>query len=97
MTLVGFLIMLVIAAICGALGQALAGWSVGGLFASIAVGFIGAYLGVWLAGQLKLPELWTIQVEGESFPIVWSIIGGALFTFIVSLFQGRGGRRRRRI
>lgn len=96
-SLLGFIIMLVIAAICGALGQAIAGYSMGGLLVSIAVGFIGALLGTWLAGQLGLPELFTINVEGQSFPIVWSIIGATLFSLIISLIRSPRYRRRRRI
>src|SRR5262245_50291062 len=61
MTLLGFIILLIIAAICGALAQALAGYSLGGLFASIAVGFIGAFLGVWIARQFGFPEFLTIN------------------------------------
>ena len=45
MTLFGFLILLAIAGIVGALGQAIAGFSRGGCLTSIAVGFIGALLG----------------------------------------------------
>ena len=96
-TLVGFLIMLLIAAICGALGQAIAGFSAGGLFVSIAVAFIGALLGTWLADALNLPELLTINVEGQPFPIVWSIIGATLFALALGLIRGRGRYRRRHV
>ena len=96
-TLVGFLIMLVIAAICGALGQAIAGFSTGGLFVSIAVGFIGALLGTWLADALNLPEILTINVEGQPFPIVWSIIGATLFALVLGMIRGRGRYRRRHV
>ena len=51
MTLLSFLLLLVIAGICGAIGQAIAGVQ-GGLLVTIAVGFIGALLGIWLAGAL---------------------------------------------
>ena len=37
-----FLILLLVAAICGAVAQAIAGFSRGGLLVAIAVGFIGA-------------------------------------------------------
>lgn len=95
-TLLGFIIMLIIAAICGAIGQAIAGYSMGGLLVSIAIGFIGALLGTWLARQLNLPELFTINVEGQPFPIIWSIIGATLFALIVSLVRSpRRGRWRR--
>jgi uncharacterized membrane protein YeaQ/YmgE (transglycosylase-associated protein family) len=49
MSLIGFLILLVIAALAGTLGQSLAGYSVGGCLISAVVGFIGAYLGMWIA------------------------------------------------
>jgi uncharacterized membrane protein YeaQ/YmgE (transglycosylase-associated protein family) len=54
---------------------------------SIVVGFIGAYLGLWLSAQLGLPELWTVSIEGQNFPILWSIIGSALFTAVLSLIS----------
>jgi uncharacterized membrane protein YeaQ/YmgE (transglycosylase-associated protein family) len=89
MTLIGFLALLVIAAICGAIGQAIVGYSRGGCLVSIAVGFIGALLGRWLAGLLHLPELFVIQVGGESFPVIWAIIGSALFVAVISLITSR--------
>jgi uncharacterized membrane protein YeaQ/YmgE (transglycosylase-associated protein family) len=88
MTLIGFIILLVIAAICGAIGQSLAGYDLGGCFVSIIVGFIGAYLGLWLAGKFGLPKIWQITVEGHTFPIVWAVIGSALFTLIMALIRG---------
>jgi uncharacterized membrane protein YeaQ/YmgE (transglycosylase-associated protein family) len=62
MTLLGFIILLLIAAIAGSLGQALAGYSLGGCLVSIVVGFIGAFVGLWLARQLGLPEFLPISI-----------------------------------
>lgn len=87
MSLFGLLVLLVVAAVCGALGQAIAGYSVGGCLISIVVGFVGAYLGVWLAQQFGLPELYVVNVDGQPFPIVWSIIGSALLAAIVGLIS----------
>jgi uncharacterized membrane protein YeaQ/YmgE (transglycosylase-associated protein family) len=86
MDLISLLILLLIAGICGALGQAIAGYSRGGCLVSIALGFIGALLGMWLASALGLPELFSINVAGRAFPIIWSIIGSAIFVAILSLF-----------
>lgn len=86
MTLVDFLVLLLIAGICGAIGQAITGYTRGGCLVAIAVGFIGALLGGYLARALGLPELFVI----EGFPIVWSIIGAALFVAVISLVSGRG-------
>jgi len=85
MTLLDFLVLLIIAGLCGALGQAITGFSRGGCLVSIALGFIGAVLGMWLARQLGLPELFSINIGTTSFPIIWSIIGSALFVAIISL------------
>ena len=87
MTLIGFLVLLIIAAICGAIGQSLAGYDLGGCLVSIVVGFIGAWLGLWIAGKFGLPEIWTVNIEGKPFPIIWAIIGSAIFTLIVALLR----------
>jgi uncharacterized membrane protein YeaQ/YmgE (transglycosylase-associated protein family) len=91
MTLIDLLILLLVAGVCGALGQAISGFSRGGCLVSIALGFIGAILGMWLARQLGLPELLIVPVGGRSFPVVWSIIGSALFVAVISLLT-RGRR-----
>jgi len=92
MTILEFLILLVIAAICGAIGQAIAGYTLGGMVITTVVGFIGAFLGTWLARAIGLPELLMINVGGQPFPILWAIIGSALFTAIIALFTRRPRR-----
>src|SRR4029079_16118000 len=88
MTLMGFLILLLIAAICGSIGQWLAGYDLGGCFVSIVVGFIGAYIGLWIAGKFGLPEIFGIKVGGKTFPVVWAVVGSAVFTLIIALIRG---------
>ena len=89
MTITQLLILLLIAGICGALGQAIGGYSHGGCLVSIALGFIGALLRTWLARALGLPELLAIPAGGMKFPIVWSIIGAALFVALIGLISRR--------
>ena len=90
MTLFDLLILLLVAGVCGALGQAISGYSRGGCLVSIALGFVGAVLGVWLARALALPELFAIQIGTTNFPIIWSIIGSALFVAVIALItRGR--------
>lgn len=89
MTLLDFLILLIVAGLCGAVGQAIVGYSRGGCLASIALGFIGSLLGPYLARALGLPELFVVQIGGSNLPIVWSIIGAALFVAVVA-FLSRG-------
>src|ERR1700739_2691680 len=90
MTLLDFLVLLLIAGICGAVGQASVGFSRGGILVSIALGFIGALLGMFLARNLNLPEPLAIDIGGAvAFPVVWSIVGAALFVAIISLLTRR--------
>ena len=87
--LIQILILLAIAGVGEALGQAIGGSSRGGCLVSIAIGFIGALLGSWIAGALHLPELFSLNIAGAHFPIVWSIIGAALFVAVISLISRR--------
>jgi uncharacterized membrane protein YeaQ/YmgE (transglycosylase-associated protein family) len=92
MDVLDFLLLLLIAAICGAVSQAIAGFSRGGLLVAIAVGFIGALVGVWLQRATGMPEIFIVEVGGRAFPIIWSIIGGVLFAIVVGLLTRAPGR-----
>jgi len=96
MTITGLIVLLIIAAIAGSIGQFLAGYSRGGCLVSTLVGFVGAYLGLWLAGQFGLPEFYTITVGGETFPVIWSIIGSFILALMLGLLTRRRSRRMRR-
>ena len=43
----------------------------------------------WLVAQLKLAEPLMVNVSGHSFPILWSIIGAALFVVLIHLISRR--------
>ena len=88
-TVPGLILLVVIAAVCGAIGKAIAGGARGGLIVSTALGFIGALIGPWVAARLKLPEPLTVNISGHPFPVVWSIIGAALFVAIIHLISRR--------
>jgi uncharacterized membrane protein YeaQ/YmgE (transglycosylase-associated protein family) len=87
MTVMEFIVLLVIAGVCGAVAQSLVAYSHGGCLVAIALGFIGALLGTWLARALALPDIFTISVGGHDFPIIWSIIGASLFAGLLSLLS----------
>jgi uncharacterized membrane protein YeaQ/YmgE (transglycosylase-associated protein family) len=85
----GLLILIVIAAVCGAIGKSIAGSARGGLLVSIVLGFIGALLGPWVGQRLGLAEPFSVSIEGETFPILWSIVGAALFVSVLHLVSRR--------
>lgn len=89
MTVFEFLLLLAIAGICGSLGQAITGYSRGGCLVSIALGFVGAVIGMWLARKIGLPELFPVRIGNTSFPVIWSIIGSSLFVAVIALLTRR--------
>lgn len=82
MTLFELIVYLVIAGICGSLARAVAGGTGGGFIVSVLLGFLGAFLGTWIARMLHLPELLLVQIAGRPFPIVWSVVGGIVLVAI---------------
>lgn len=94
MSLFDLIVLLAVAAVCGALGQTISGYSRGGCLTAIAVGFVGALLGAWLSRSLDLPELFTLEAGTFRFPIVWSIIGSTLFVAVVSFIRREPVERR---
>lgn len=89
MSITSLLLFILIAGVCGAIGKAIAGGVRGGLLASIALGFVGSLFGPWIARMLKLPEPFRVVVGGQPFPVLWSIIGAALFVAILHLISRR--------
>lgn len=85
--LVELIVWLIIGAICGAIGEAIVGYSPGGLLASIAIGLVGALLGSWLAVQLGLPPILTFTYDGRTIEVVWTILGAALLVLLLSLIR----------
>lgn len=87
--LLQIIILLIIAGIAGSIAKTIVGFKRGGCIVSIVVGFIGAYIGTILARELDFPELFSFQVGDVNFPIIWSIIGAALFVGVLSIFAPR--------
>ena len=85
-------ILLIVAGICGSIAQSLAGFSRGGCLTSIVLGFIGALLGTYIARAAGFPEILDVRIGDQNFPIIWSIIGAALFSAALALISGRRPR-----
>lgn len=82
----GFLLLLVIAVVCGGAAQALIGYRRGGCLVSITLGFVGAVIGNWLARVLDLPyDVAYLELGGRRFPIAWSVLGATLLVAATNL------------
>jgi uncharacterized membrane protein YeaQ/YmgE (transglycosylase-associated protein family) len=93
MSLVGLLLLILVGAICGVIAEMLVGFSPGGFFASVAIGFVGALIGTWLAHQIGLPALLPVTIDGYTIEVVWAIIGAVILLLILSLFRRSYYRR----
>ncbi len=80
---------ILIAAVCGAIGQAIAGSIRGGLIISTVVGLIGAVIGPWIARQLALSEPLVVNISGHPFGVLWAIVGAAVFVALIHLVSNR--------
>ena len=91
---------LVIALICGAVAQALLGYSHIGLLSATALGLLGALVGTWLASLLRLPSMLTINIFGVQAELLWCTVGAILVIALTQALRSRrgggGGPRRRR-
>ena len=83
--MVDILISLIIAGIAGSIARSLSGFSRGGCIISIVVGFVGAMIGSWLSREMQLPDPFILHIRGNSYNLLWTIIGAVIFTAIISL------------
>jgi uncharacterized membrane protein YeaQ/YmgE (transglycosylase-associated protein family) len=87
MTLVGFLLLVLVGAICGAIAQFIVGWSRGGFILATLVGFAGALIGNWGAPLIHLPTIYIVRVDGYTIEVVWAILGAVALLLVLSLFR----------
>jgi len=89
MTLIGFLLLILVGAICGFVAEMLVGYSPGGFIASVVVGFLGALIGTWLATAIGLPSLLAVNIEGHTIEMFWAVLGAVLLLAVLSLVRRR--------
>jgi len=85
MPVISFLFMLIIASLTGALGAGLAGRHRTGCLPSIALGFIGAIIGSYVAQKIDLPLFFWLRFGSYKFPIIWAVFGSAIFVAFLNL------------
>jgi uncharacterized membrane protein YeaQ/YmgE (transglycosylase-associated protein family) len=91
MSLSELIFLLIIASVSGSVGARLAGSSKLGCLGSIALGFIGSYIGQFIAKKYDLPVIFSIPLGDQSFPVIWAAMGAAIFVAVLNLL----GLRRR--
>ena len=85
MTIIGFLILLLVASICGSVGVLPVGASLIGFLTNNALVLIGAFIGSYLSQELGIRDILYLA----RIPVVWSIVGSTLFVVVLGLLTGR--------
>ena len=89
MTLIHLIVLLLVGAIGGLIGERLVGRGMpGGLIGAIVAGLVGAWLMVDVLHLVLAPEL---SIEG--IPMLSAILGAAVVVFLFSLVSGGGFAR----
>ncbi len=86
MTILELVIFLVVGALCAGVAQSLLGIHAGFL-GSVVIGWLGAFVGTWVARKTGLPELYVLRIGDMAIPIIWTIVGSFVLVAIVGLFR----------
>jgi uncharacterized membrane protein YeaQ/YmgE (transglycosylase-associated protein family) len=87
---VDIVLALLVALVVGSLGARIAGQQGRyGCVVSIVIGLVGALLGRLVSEQTGVRDFWVINLGGRPFPVLWSIVGAAVFVAVLALLTRR--------
>ncbi len=89
MSFLDIVIQLIVAGLTGSIARSLVGFDKGGCILSIVVGFIGAFLGSWMARELNFPDYLSFIIRGIEYHVMWALIGAVVFVAVLSLIAPR--------
>lgn len=78
MQLADFVMMGLVAIVCGTIAQITSPYSRGGWLVHLGIAFAGAVAGVVVSRYLNAPAIYDVKYRTTDFPIIYSIVGSAL-------------------
>jgi uncharacterized membrane protein YeaQ/YmgE (transglycosylase-associated protein family) len=82
--LIEFAVLLAIAGVCGYAASQLMGAKRVNVVMLVALGLVGAFVGKFIAAFFHLPLIGTIHLAGNSFPVLWAMLGAVVVVGLVS-------------
>jgi uncharacterized membrane protein YeaQ/YmgE (transglycosylase-associated protein family) len=70
-----FLLILLVAVICGTIAQWTSGYSKGGWIVNLIIGLLGAFAGVVISRLLNAPVIYDVIISGSRFPVIYCVVG----------------------
>lgn len=89
MTITEVLPLLLVAVVAANVRQVIYSYSLGGYLVSVIVSFIGAFFGIGIARLFGFPEMLPFIIRGETFPVMWSIIGSITLSWVLGSITRR--------
>jgi len=87
-----FLLIALVAIVCGTIAHLTSGYSRGGWIVNLGIAFFGALAGVVLSRELNAPVIYDIKYRAVDFPIIYSLVGSALFVAALGFLVKPHGR-----
>ena len=96
MTIEEILVLVVMAAVLGVLSQRVLGTKLGGLIVSIVLGIIGAFVGRMIGHHIPMTIRFNLEIGDARFPVLWSLFGALVTTFLVGLVAKSASKREKK-
>lgn len=87
-----FIMVAFVAIVCGTFAQLTSSHSRGGWIVNLGVAYIGASAGVILSRYFDAPVIYDMIYRNVDFPIIYAIVGSALFVAALGLLVKPYGR-----
>ena len=84
MSIWALLLLLLIAGVCGFVASQLMGAKRVNVIMMIVLGFVGAFVGQWIAQQFGLPLVLPIEIGSKTFPLLWAVVGSVAVVGLVT-------------
>ena len=86
MSIQDFIVLVIIAGLSGFIASQIMGAKRINIIMLVALGFIGALVGRFIASWLGLPAILTVNIGGQAFPLLWAVVGSIVVVGIGSSF-----------
>jgi len=88
-----YITLLLVAAACAIGDQIMRGFTRRGFLAATAVALFGTIMGWALGVGMSLPEIVSLRVEGQPFPLLWTFLGALTLLGALDFVEKRSRRK----
>lgn len=85
MDLIEIIVLIIFAAVIGAFGQLLTDFDFksGNFFISTLIGFMGAFIGIWVVRLYDFQIILPITFSGKTYPLIWILLSTSILVIVI--------------